>query len=86
MTNPQLWLSVGIPSLLILFGIFMGNARVNDLRSEMKAGFASLSDRMGRLETRLDRLESRFEKVEDEIRKDHESRISRLEQRVFSHA
>jgi hypothetical protein len=32
----------------------------------------------------LDRLETRFDRIEDEVRKDHESRLSRLEARVFS--
>ena len=52
--------------------------RIDDLRSEMKAGFTGIN-------ARLDRLETRFDRIEDEVRKDHESRLSRLESRVFSH-
>ena len=55
--------------------------RIDDLRSDMgsqmKAGFESVNQR-------LDRLETRFDRVEDEVRKDHESRLSRLEARVFT--
>jgi hypothetical protein len=51
--------------------------RIDDLRSEMRAGFASVNER-------IDRLETRFDRVEDEVRKDHEGRLSRLEARVFS--
>ena len=55
--------------------------RIDDLRSEMnsqiKAGFDGVNQR-------LDRLETRFDRIEDEVRKDHESRLSRLEARVFS--
>jgi hypothetical protein len=52
--------------------------RIDDLRSEMKAGFTGIN-------ARLDRLETRFDRIEDEVRKDHESPLSRLESRVFSH-
>jgi len=55
------------------------NLRIDDLRSEMRAGFASVNERLGRLETRFDR-------IEDEVRKDHENRLARLEARVFSSA
>jgi chaperonin cofactor prefoldin len=51
--------------------------RIDDLRSEMRAGFAAVNER-------IDRLEVRFDRIEDEVRKDHESRLSRLEARVFS--
>jgi gas vesicle protein len=53
--------------------------RIDDLRAEMRAGFESVNGR-------LDRLEVRFDRIEDEVRKDHESRLSRLEARVFSGA
>jgi hypothetical protein len=52
-------------------------AGIGDLRSEMRAGFAGVNER-------IDRLETRFDRVEDEVRKDHESRLSRLEASVFS--
>jgi tetrahydromethanopterin S-methyltransferase subunit G len=51
--------------------------RIDDFRSEMKAGFEGVN-------ARLDRLETRFDRIEDEVRKDHGSRLSRLEARVFS--
>ncbi|HWG21548.1 MAG TPA: hypothetical protein VG225_13545 [Terracidiphilus sp.] len=92
MTNVQLYLAIGLPMISILV-VWLGTTmlnnraihslesnlgqRIDDLRSEMKAGFASVNERLGRLETRFDR-------IEDEVRKDHESRLSRLEARVFS--
>ena len=88
MTNEQLYLTIGLPMFSILI-VWMGSTmmnnrainglgqRIDDLRSEMKAGFAGVNERLGRLETRFDR-------VEDEVRKDHEGRLSRLEARVFS--
>jgi methyl-accepting chemotaxis protein len=53
------------------------NQRIDDLRSEMRAGFAAVN-------ARIDRLETRFDRIEDEVHKDHESRLSRLEARVFA--
>jgi tetrahydromethanopterin S-methyltransferase subunit G len=53
--------------------------RMDDLRSEMRAGFEGVNHR-------IDRLEARFDRVEDEVRKDHEGRLSRLEARVFTRA
>ena len=92
MTNEQLYLTIGLPMISILI-VWMGSTalnnraiqslekglgqRIDDLRSEMKTGFAGVNERLGRLETRFDR-------VEDQVRKDHESRLSRLEARVFS--
>jgi hypothetical protein len=51
--------------------------RIDDLRSEMRTGFEAVN-------ARIDRLETRFDRVEDEVRKDHESRLSRIEARVFT--
>ena len=51
--------------------------RIDDLRSEMRTGFATVNER-------LDRVETRFDRIEDEVRKEHESRLSRLEARVFA--
>ena len=56
---------------------------MNDLRSEMKAGFESVNRRLDGMESRFDRLEVRFDRMDNEIRKDHEHRITMLEERVF---
>jgi hypothetical protein len=88
MTNVQFYFAIGLPIFSILV-VWLGSTtmnnrainalgqRIDDLRSEMKAGFEGVN-------SRLDRLETRFDRIEDEVRKDHESRISRLEARVFS--
>jgi tetrahydromethanopterin S-methyltransferase subunit G len=55
------------------------NQRIDDLRSEMRTGFSAVNERLTRIEVRLDH-------VEDEVRKDHESRLSRLEAKVFTSA
>jgi chromosome segregation ATPase len=91
MTNLQLILSIGIPSLLILISWLTNNARLSDLAKRIDSLERSLGERIDRLdhridglERRLERLEIRFDRVEDEIRKDHESRLTRLESRVFA--
>jgi len=55
--------------------------RIDDLRSDMNAQMRAGFDGVNQ---RLDRLETRFDRVEDEVRKDHESRLSRIEARVFT--
>jgi hypothetical protein len=95
MASAQFYFAIGLPIFSILL-VWLGSTvannraissvgqriddlgkRIDDLRSEMRAGFTGLNDRM-------DRLETRFDRIEDEVRKDHESRLSRLEARVFT--
>jgi hypothetical protein len=88
MTNVQFYFAIGVPFFTILV-VWLGtallnrsafhslNLRIDDLRSEMKAGFDALSQRLERLEARLDR-------IDHEIRVDHEHRLTILEQRVFA--
>ena len=91
-TSAQFYFAISLPIFSILL-VWLGSTvannraisalgqRINDLRSEMnlqmKAGFDGVNQR-------LDRLEVRFDRIEDEVRKDHESRLSRLEARVFT--
>jgi len=67
MTNVQFYFALGLPMFSILvvwLGTTMINSRainalgqrIDDLRSEMRAGFASVNERLGRLETRFDRI------------------------------
>jgi hypothetical protein len=88
MSNIQFYLAIGLPVFSILM-VWLGSTvlnnraigalgqRIDDLRSEMRNGFEGVNHR-------LDRMETRFDRVEDEVRKDHESRLSRLEARVFT--
>lgn len=58
MTNLQLALSIGIPSLLVLVGIFLNNARFSAIDNRFTATDARI-DRMGtELNGRLDRMGS----------------------------
>ena len=88
MTSAQFYLAGGLPIFSILL-VWLGSTvanhraihalgqRIDDLRSEMRAGFAAVN-------VRIDRLETRFDRMEDEVRKVHEGRLSRLEARVFT--
>lgn len=92
MTNLQLYLAIGLPMISLLV-VWLGSTvlnnrainslnqslgqRIDDLRSEMKAGFSGLNERLSRLEIRFDRME-------DEVRKDHGGRLARLEAHVFA--
>ena len=83
MSNIQVYVSVGVPFftlILVYIASTISNRNtVNDLRAEMRAGFASINARLDRMEAKLDRLS-------EEVYKLHESRISRLEEHVFSRA
>ena len=95
MSNTQFYFSLGVPFFTVLvvwIGSTIANrSAVNDLRSEMRAGFDSmgkridtLSERIDRLEARIDRLETRLDRLDTDIRKDHEHRLTILEERVLS--
>jgi len=99
MTSAQFYLAIGLPIFSILL-VWLGSTaannrainalgqRIDDLRSEMRSGIGDLRSEVragfAGVNERIDRLETRFDRVEDEVRKDHESRLSRIEARVFS--
>jgi hypothetical protein len=91
MSNIQFYFAIGVPFFTVLLvwigGTIANRSAINDLRtenrsaivdlrSEMKAGFDGIN-------RRLDSLETRFDRMDNEIRKDHEHRITMLEERVF---
>ena len=99
MTSAQFYFAIGLPIFSILL-VWLGSTvannraisalgqRIDDMRSEMRSGLGDLRSEMktgfDAVNRRLDRLEARFDRIEDEVRKDHESRLSRLEANVFS--
>jgi hypothetical protein len=99
MTSAQFYLAIGLPIFSILL-VWLGSTvannrainalgqRIDDLRSEMRAGIGDLRSEVrsgfAGVNERIDRLEVRFDRIEDEVRKDHEGRLPRLEARVFS--
>jgi len=80
MSNTQFYFAIGVPFFTILLvwigGTIANRSAINDLRSEMKVGFEAVN-------RRLDGMEARFDRMDNEIRKDHEHRITMLEERVF---
>jgi hypothetical protein len=99
MTNTQFYFAIGVPFftvLLVWIGSTIANrSAIGDLRSEMRggvdglrsemwAGFDGINRRLDGLESRFDRLDARFDRMDTEIRKDHEHRITMLEERVFT--
>jgi len=88
MSNTQFYFAIGVPFftvLLVWIGSTIANrSAISDLRSEMRTGFEAVNRRLDGMESRFDRLEARFDRVDTEIRKDHEHRITMLEERVFT--
>ena len=70
MTNLQLVLTIGIPSLLILVGMFLNNSRSNTLDDHIDT-LESRMDRMGaELNARIDRLGSELNARMDRMQAD----------------
>jgi hypothetical protein len=57
MTNTQLILSIGLPMLTILIGIFLS-----------QKGLAELSGRMDRMDDRFNRIEIRLDRIDADLR------------------
>lgn len=70
MTNLQLVLSIGIPSLLILVGMFLNNSRSNTLEGRI--------DRLGsELNARLDRMQADLSQFYRDLGR-HDAEIANL--------
>ena len=74
MTNTQLLLSIGIPSLLVVLSWLSNDKRFSNLEARMDR----LDARMDRLEARMDRLEARMDARFDALT----SQIISLHERV----
>ena len=83
MNNTQFYFALGVPffSLALMFIVttVSNRAGLNDLRSDMRAGFSDLGARMDRIEKRLDVIDT-------EIRINHDHRLAVLEARVLGRA
>jgi archaellum component FlaC len=73
MTNLQLALSIGIPCLLILIGMFQNNARFSAIDNR----FTAIDNRFTALESRLDRmgseLNARLERQQSDLAQFYET-------------
>ncbi len=72
MTNTQLMLSIGLPMLTILIGIFLS-----------QKGIADLNGRLDRMDSRIDRIEGRLDRIDADLRQFF-SITGRLEGRMDS--
>ncbi|HTD53843.1 MAG TPA: hypothetical protein VK670_00570 [Silvibacterium sp.] len=84
MTNTQFCIAVVLPFVTIVItwvGTTMANRHsISDLRSEMTHSLDTLRQDMNR---RFDSLESKLDRLDTEVRKDHEMRITKLEERIL---
>lgn len=84
MNNTQFYFALGVPffTLILMFiaTIVSNRASINDLRSEMRAGFSDLGTGLG---ARMDRIEKRLDVIDTEIRINHDHRLAVLEAHVL---
>jgi len=90
MTNFQLLLSIGIPSLLIVVGFVYNNARLNTIEANVSARFNSVDARFGSIETNVSSgfqdIRTRLNTIEADLRQfyrdlgRHEAEINALKE------
>jgi hypothetical protein len=71
MNNVQLYIAVGLPTVMVLVGIFLNQRSFDRLES-------SLGGRMDRLEARLDRIEADLREFYRTLGQ-HDARLDNLE-------
>ncbi len=83
MTNLQLVLTIGIPSLLILVGMFLNNSRSNTLEGRIDRLGTELNariDRMGsELNARMDRMQADLSQFYQTLGR-HDAEITNLKE------
>ena len=72
MTDFQLLLATGIPTLAVVLGIVYTNARFNLMQTNIDTRFNSVDIRFNSLETRLSSLEQRLIVIEADLRRIYE--------------
>ena len=89
MTDQQLYLAIGMPTLVVLIGILVNFSAFGSLTNTMNSRFGSLESRMTSLETKLDSRILAFEnKIENKIDLltgkviELDNRLTRLEERL----
>jgi len=68
MTNFQLLLSIGIPSLLIVVGFVYNNARLNTIEANVSARFNSVDARFNSVDARFGSIETNVSSGFQDIR------------------
>ena len=78
MTNIQLYLAIGIPSLMVLIGVLVNTFNSNQLGTHLSARITSLENTVN---NRIGSLESRFEILTGKVA-DLDTRLSLIEDRL----
>jgi len=78
MNNVQLYIAVGLPTVMVLVGIFLNQRSFDRLES-------NLGGRMDRLEARLDRIEAGLREFYRTLGQ-HDARLDNLEKRLTQSA
>ena len=91
MTNIQLFISVGVPLIVLIAGFVWQNRAIHEglaaLRNEMLSRFDGVKEQFDGVNARLDSLERRVGVIESDLRQfysitgNHEGRISAIEKR-----
>jgi len=83
MSNWQLFISAGLPTVMALIGILLSQKSADRLEKRMDG----LDKRMDQSDRRFDRIESRLDRIEADLREfyrtigQHEIRLDTLEKR-----
>jgi len=78
MTDTQLYLTIGMPTLAVLIGILVNTSFLMSLSNTMNSRFASLETRMTSLETKFD---TKFDILVGKVI-ELDNRLTRLEERL----
>ena len=81
MTNIQLYLTIGMPTLAVLVGILINGMQFSGQMGALSARMTSLETRMGHLENKFD---VRFDMLISKLM-DVDNRLTRLETRLERH-
>jgi hypothetical protein len=74
MTDAQLYLAIGVPSLVVMVGILVNGLVVSQLGARIASLETSMNARMGSLETRFETLTGKVIEIDN--------RLTRLEERI----
>jgi hypothetical protein len=80
MTNIQLFLSIGIPTLAVLIGFLMNNARLSTIEARIGSVESNLGARIGGVESRLTAIEGDLRQFYRNLGA-HEAEIANLKTR-----
>lgn len=88
MTDVQLYLAIGIPTLAVLAGILTNvvyysslNARLNRIETRFDARFNSIDARFSGIDDRFNRLEVRFDTLITKV-VELDNRVTRIEAKL----